>query len=192
MGARLLMVDNFDSFTFMLSDYLQALGAEVEVVRNSDASLAELLARSVDAFVISPGPGTPDEAGVSVDLSRACMDQKRPLLGVCLGHQAIARACGQAVERTPPVHGKTTILRHDESGLFKDLPSSFAVTRYHSLAVSEPANPLIPNAWSEDGTVMGMRHATAPVHGVQFHPESVATEHGKALLANFLDLAARA
>lgn len=189
MGVRLLMVDNFDSFTFMLSDYLQALGARVDVVRNSDASAEALLARPVDAFVISPGPGGPDEAGVSVELARQCIAHGRPLLGVCLGHQAIARACGQAVIRTPPVHGKTAMLRHDDSGLFRRLPPAFAVTRYHSLAVAEPELPLVANAWSEDGTVMGMRHIDAPVHGVQFHPESVATEQGKALLANFLELA---
>lgn len=189
MGVRLLMVDNFDSFTFMLSDYLQALGAEVEVVRHSVASAEELLARSVDAFVISPGPGGPEEAGVSVELARRCIAHQRPLLGVCLGHQAIARACGQAVGRTPPIHGKTAMLRHDASGLFRGLPTSFAVTRYHSLAVAEPVPPLVANAWSEDGTVMAMRHTDAPVHGVQFHPESIATEQGKALLANFLVLA---
>lgn len=190
-AVRLLMIDNFDSFTFMLSDYLMSLGAEVEVLRNDAAGLDELLARNVDGFVISPGPGGPDEAGVSVPLARACIARRQPLLGVCLGHQAIARACGQPIDRTAPVHGKTAILTHDKTGLFLGLPSGFAVTRYHSLAVTEPQPPLVANAWSDDGTVMAMRHDDAPVHGVQFHPESIATEHGKALLANFLELVAR-
>lgn len=191
IAPRLLLVDNVDSFTFMLADYLRAAGAEVEVVRNRDLMADEAMARDVDGFVISPGPGTPDDAGVSVALAAACIARRKPLLGVCLGHQAIARACGQRVERTHPVHGKTAKVRHDGGGLFADLPSPMAVTRYHSLAVPDPCLPLAANAWSADGTIMGMRHIDAPVHGVQFHPESVASEHGHALIANFLKIAAR-
>lgn len=189
-SPRLLMIDNFDSFTFMLSDYLSSLGATVEILRNDRASVAELMERDVDGVVISPGPGGPDEAGVSVELASGCINAGRPLLGVCLGHQAIARACNQAVDRTFPVHGKVARLTHDNSGLFAGMPEQFEVTRYHSLAVADVAPPLIANAWSDDGTIMGMRHRDAPAHGVQFHPESVATQQGKALLANFLALAA--
>lgn len=191
LSPRLLMIDNFDSFTYMLSDYLSSLGATIDVLRNDEVPIEGLMDRDICGYVISPGPGGPDEAGVSVGLAKACIAAGRPLLGVCLGHQAIARACGQEVERTLPVHGKTAMLRHDDSGLFEGLPERFGVVRYHSLAVPNVAPPLFANAWSDDGTVMGMRHSDAPVHGVQFHPESVATEQGKALLANFLQLSAR-
>lgn len=170
----------------MLADYLRVAGADVEVVRSSNLSVEQALAHETDGFVISPGPGTPAEAGISVALAAACIDRKRPLLGVCLGHQAIALACGQSVERTRPIHGKTAAIRHDGSGLFVGLPSPMSVTRYHSLAVPVAQAPLLANAWTEDGTVMAMRHADAPVHGVQFHPESVASDHGHALIANFL------
>ena len=172
----------------MLVDYLVDLGADVVVKRNDAVSVTEALSSSLDGILISPGPGTPDQAGVSVTLAAACIDRCFPLLGVCLGHQAIALACGSAVERTYPVHGKVAAVRHDGSGLFAGLPSPFAATRYHSLAVPDPRPPLIANAWSEDGTVMAMRHEQAPVHGVQFHPESVASDQGKALLASFLGI----
>ena len=181
-----LVIDNFDSFTFMLVDYLRSLGAAVRVERAGALSVAQALGGGDDAILISPGPGTPEQAGISIALAAACIAQARPLLGVCLGHQAIAAACGSAVTRAPPVHGKIAAVRHDGSGLFAGLPSPLAVTRYHSLAVPEPLAPLIANAWSEDGLVMGFRHAAAPVHGVQFHPESVATEHGRAMLGRFL------
>ncbi len=183
---QVLVVDNFDSFTFMLVDYLRCLGAAVRVERADALSVEQAMDGSEDAILISPGPGTPAEAGISVALAAACIARGRPLLGVCLGHQAIAAACGSAVTRVAPVHGKTAKVRHDGSGLFAGLPSPFAATRYHSLAVPEPLAPLIANAWSDDGLVMGFRHAAAPVHGVQFHPESVATEQGHALLARFL------
>ena len=185
----ILVVDNFDSFTFILVDYLETLGARVRVVRNDALSPDEALAPEHQAILISPGPGTPQDAGISVALAAACIERRRPLLGVCLGHQAIAVACGSRVERAAPVHGKVADVRHDGSGLFAGLPSPLAATRYHSLAVPEPAPPLIANAWSADGLVMAMRHSEAPVHGVQFHPESVASEHGHALLARFLALA---
>ena len=183
---RILVIDNVDSFTFMLVDYLVALGAEVAVKRNDALTPAEAIASGAAGILISPGPGTPDDAGISVELAKACIEAEQPLLGVCLGHQAIALACGSAVERTYPVHGKVASVRHDGSGLFAELPSPFAATRYHSLAVPAPRPPLIANAWSNDGTVMAMRHEGAPVHGIQFHPESVASEQGKAILSNFL------
>lgn len=186
-APRILVIDNVDSFTFMLVDYLAALGAEVAVKRNDALTVAEAISSNADGILISPGPGTPQDAGISVALARACIDRGQPLLGVCLGHQAIAMACGSAVERTWPVHGKVATVRHDGSGLFAGLPSPFAATRYHSLAVVEPRPPLIANAWSDDGTVMALRHFEAPVHGIQFHPESVASEQGRPLLKAFLE-----
>ncbi|MGH6706477.1 MAG: anthranilate synthase component II [Sphingomicrobium sp.] len=185
---QILVVDNIDSFTFMLVDYLLSLGAEVEVARNDAVDAEQALEIGRDGILISPGPGAPEDAGISVELASRCIELRHPLLGVCLGHQAIALACGSRVERTHPVHGKVTDVRHDGSGLFAGLPSPFPATRYHSLAVPDPQPPLIANAWSENGTVMAMRHAAAPVHGVQFHPESIASEQGKPLLAAFLAL----
>nr|WP_283938241.1 aminodeoxychorismate/anthranilate synthase component II [Sphingomonas brevis] len=181
-----MVVDNFDSFTYMLVDYLAALGAEVAVKRNDALTVAEAIGSGADGILISPGPGKPEDAGISVSLAKACIERRRSLLGVCLGHQAIAVACGSAVGRTHPVHGKIAQVRHDGSGLFAGIPSPFAATRYHSLAVTDPRPPLLPNAWSDDGTVMAMRHADAPVHGIQFHPESVASEQGRPLLNAFL------
>jgi anthranilate synthase component 2 len=185
-APRLLVLDNYDSFTFTLVDYLRSAGAEVEVVRNDVATASALLKQRNDGVLISPGPGRPEDAGVSVDMAKHCMAQRRPLLGVCLGHQAIALACGQAVARVAPMHGKIAAVRHDSTGLFAGLPSPIAQTRYHSLAVSDPEPPLIANAWSEDGTVMAMRHADAPAHGVQFHPESIASDHGREIVAAFV------
>jgi anthranilate synthase component 2 len=190
-SPRVLVIDNFDSFTFTLVDYLRRLGAEVRVERNDAIGVEAALGPDNDAILISPGPGTPEAAGISVKLADACVQRRRPLLGVCLGHQAIALACGSSVERVPPVHGKAGALRHDGSGIFADLPPTFQVTRYHSLAVPDVRPPLVANAWSEDGQVMALRHCAAPVHGVQFHPESVATEQGLNLLRNFLSMAVR-
>lgn len=187
-GPRILVVDNVDSFTFMLVDYLADLGADVVVKRNDALTVDEAMNSRTDGILISPGPGGPEHAGISVELARACIERKHPLLGVCLGHQAIALACGSPVERTYPVHGKVAQVTHDGSGLFAGLPTPFSATRYHSLAVTDPQPPLIANAWSADGTVMGMRHRDSPVHGVQFHPESVASEEGKSLLAAFLGI----
>ncbi|WP_294173632.1 aminodeoxychorismate/anthranilate synthase component II [uncultured Sphingomonas sp.] len=184
----ILVLDNQDSFTFTLVDYLTTLSAKVRVVRSDQVTLAEVLNSPFDGFLISPGPGRPDAAGISVELSAACIAEARPLLGVCLGHQAIGLAVGAEVEQVPPVHGKTCAVTHDESGLFARLPSPLNATRYHSLAVTAYPSALRPNAWAADGTVQGFRHAHAPVHGVQFHPESVASQHGHALLRNFLDL----
>ena len=185
---RILVVDNVDSFTFMLVDYLLSLGADVRVERNDRLSANAALELGSDGILISPGPGAPEDAGISVELSALCIEKRHPLLGICLGHQAIAVACSSPVSRTHPVHGKVASVRHDGTGLFQDLPSPFAATRYHSLAVPDLRPPLIPNAWSEDGRVMAMRHEQAPVHGLQFHPESVASEQGKPLLAAFLSL----
>ena len=151
--------------------------------------IGEALAPENAAILISPGPGAPQDAGVSVPLAAACVAAKRPLLGVCLGHQAIDLACGSRVERVPPIHGKIGPVEHDGSGVFDGLPSPIAATRYHSLAVPEPEPPLIANAWSVDSLVMGLRHSAAPVHGVQFHPESIGSEFGRAIIRNFLRLA---
>jgi anthranilate synthase component 2 len=185
-SPQILAIDNYDSFTFTLVDYLRAAGGDVTVRRNDALTAREALAGPFDGFLISPGPGRPEDAGISVELAAACIETGRSLLGVCLGHQAIALACGQKVGRVPPMHGKVASITHDRSGLFARLPIPFAATRYHSLSVGDPAPPLIANAWSEDGVVMAMRHGHAPVHGVQFHPESIASEHGHALLAAYL------
>ena len=185
----ILVIDNYDSFTWNLVHYLQELGSEVEVVRNDAMSAGQALSSGASAFLISPGPKAPDQAGVSLDLVAACADAGRPLLGVCLGHQAIGQYFGGRVERGHLMHGKTSPVHHDGTGLFADLPSPFTATRYHSLIVNDVPAPLLVNARSHDGAVMGCRHATLPIHGVQFHPESIATEHGHAMLANFMRLA---
>ena len=189
----ILVIDNYDSFTFNLVHYLMELGAEVQVERNDAMSASEALASGAKGILISPGPCTPNEAGVSLDLVAACADAGLPLLGVCLGHQAIGQHFGARVVRGGLMHGKTSPVDHDGSGVFADLPSPFTATRYHSLVVEEIPNVLHVNATSEtpglDGTsVMGFRHRELPIHGVQFHPESIATEHGHALLANFLEI----
>jgi anthranilate synthase component 2 len=188
-GAMILVVDNYDSFTWNLVHYLMELGSEVEVVRNDAISAGQALSSGAEAFLISPGPCTPTEAGVSLDLVAAAADAGRPLLGVCLGHQAIGQHFGGRVERGGLMHGKTSPVAHDGSGLFEGLPSPFTATRYHSLIVNDVPAPLVVNARADDGNVMGFRHATLPIHGVQFHPESIATEHGHAMLANFLRIA---
>lgn len=190
-APAILVLDNVDSFTFMLVDYLRAAGAEVKVARNDALDVAEALDVGRDGILISPGPGTPEAAGISIELAAACIGRMRPLLGVCLGHQALAMACGTEVSRTAPVHGKVAAVRHDGTGLFVGLPSPMSATRYHSLAVADPAPPLIASAWSEDGTVMAMRHEQAPAHGIQFHPESVASAHGAALIGAFVRLCAQ-
>jgi len=182
----ILVVDNYDSFTWNLVHYLMELGAEVEVVRNDALSAGEALASGAEGFLISPGPCTPNEAGISLELVAACADAEKPLLGVCLGHQAIGQHFGGRVVRGGLMHGKTSPVKHDGSGLFAGLPSPFVATRYHSLVVEDAPDCLVVNATADDAHVMGFRHATLPIHGVQFHPESIATDHGHALLANFL------
>jgi len=183
----ILVIDNYDSFTWNLVHYLQQLGAVVEVVRNDAIGAGQALSSGAEAFLISPGPCTPNEAGVSLDLVAACADAGRPLLGVCLGHQAIGQHFGGRVTRAAQLmHGKTSPIEHDGSGVFAGLPSPFTATRYHSLIVDQIPSDLLINARTADGTVMGFRHKTLPIHGVQFHPESIATEHGHDLLANFM------
>ena len=185
----ILVIDNYDSFTWNLVHYMLELGAEVEVVRNDALSVGQAMSSGAQAFLISPGPCTPNEAGISLDLVAACARDGRPLLGVCLGHQAIGQHFGGHVVRGGLMHGKTSAVTHDGSGLFADLPSPFTATRYHSLVVEDIPADLVVNATSDDGHVMGFRHTTLPIHGVQFHPESIATEHGHAMLANFMRLA---
>ena len=189
----ILVIDNYDSFTFNLVHYLMELGAEVRVERNDALSASEALASGAKGILISPGPCTPNEAGISLDCVAACADAGLPLLGVCLGHQAIGQHFGGRVVRGGLMHGKTSPVDHDRTGVFAGLPSPFTATRYHSLVVEDIPNVLHVNATSEtpglDGTsVMGFRHRELPIHGVQFHPESIATEHGHALLANFLEI----
>jgi anthranilate synthase component 2 len=184
----ILVIDNYDSFTWNLVHYLMELGAEVEVVRNDALSAGQAITSGAQGFLISPGPCTPNEAGISLDLVAAAADTKLPLLGVCLGHQAIGQHFGGKVVRGGLMHGKTSPVTHDDSGVFAAVPSPFTATRYHSLIVEDIPEALHVNARSDDGHVMGFRHATLPIHGVQFHPESIATEHGHALLANFLKL----
>jgi anthranilate synthase component 2 len=185
----ILVIDNYDSFTWNLVHYLMELGAQVEVVRNDAMSAGQALSSGAEAFLISPGPCTPNEAGISLDLVAACAEAEKPLLGVCLGHQAIGQHFGGKVVRGGLMHGKTSPVSHDGTGLFKGLPSPFTATRYHSLVVQDIPPDLIVNATSDDTMVMGFRHATLPIHGVQFHPESIATEHGHAMLANFMRIA---
>ncbi|MBN8846762.1 MULTISPECIES: aminodeoxychorismate/anthranilate synthase component II [unclassified Sphingomonas] len=184
----ILVVDNYDSFTWNLVHYLMELGASVEVVRNDALTAVEALATGADGFLISPGPCTPNEAGISLDLVAACAEAGRPLLGVCLGHQSIGQHFGGRVVRGGLMHGKTSPVTHDGTGVFSGLPSPFTATRYHSLIVEDVPEALAVNATAPDGSVMGLRHRELPIHGVQFHPESIATEHGHALLANFLKL----
>ena len=186
---KILVIDNYDSFTWNLVHYLMELGAEVEVVRNDAIGVGQAMSSGAQAYLISPGPKTPSEAGISLDLVAACTDAGKPLLGVCLGHQAIGQHFGGRVVRGGLMHGKTSAVSHDGSGLFAGLPSPFTATRYHSLVVENIPPDLIVNATAPDGSVMGVRHVTLPIHGVQFHPESIATEHGHAMLANFMQLA---
>lgn len=185
----ILVIDNYDSFTWNLVHYLMEMGAEVDVVRNDALSAGQAISSGARGFLISPGPCTPNEAGISLDLVGAAADAGVPLLGVCLGHQSIGQYFGGQVVRGGLMHGKTSPVVHDGTGLFEGLPSPFTATRYHSLIVEDIPADLIVNATADDGSVMGFRHATLPIHGVQFHPESIATEHGHALLANFVRLA---
>jgi anthranilate synthase component 2 len=185
----ILVIDNYDSFTWNLVHYLMELGAEVEVVRNDAISTGQAMSSGAEAFLLSPGPCTPNEAGICLDLVAAAADAKKPLLGVCLGHQTIGQHFGGHVVRGGLMHGKTSPVAHDGTGLFAGLPSPFIATRYHSLIVEDIPASLIVNATSDDGSVMGFRHESLPIHSVQFHPESIATEHGHFMLANFMRLA---
>lgn len=189
----ILVIDNYDSFTFNLVHYLMALGAEVRVERNDAMTASEALATRAKGILISPGPCTPNEAGISLDVVAACADAGRPLLGVCLGHQSIGQHFGGTVTRGGLMHGKTSPVRHDGTGVFTGLPSPFTATRYHSLEVVDLPDTLVANAHADTPggdheSVMGFRHVDLPIHGVQFHPESIATEHGHAMLATFLNI----
>ena len=184
----ILLIDNYDSFTFNLVHFLGDVGGVCDVRRNDTLSVAEAMALAPEAIVLSPGPCTPNEAGICVDLIKAAAG-KIPILGVCLGHQAIGQAFGGNVVRAPtPMHGKVSPVLHEGSDIFVGLPSPFAATRYHSLIVDRATLPevLVPTAWTEDGIIMGLRHRSLPIFGVQFHPESIASEHGHEMLANFL------
>lgn len=185
----LLLIDNYDSFTYNLFHYLGELGAEVIVRRNDAVTVEEAMAMKPWGVVLSPGPCDPDKAGVCLPLTAACAETATPLLGVCLGHQTIGQAFGGKVVRAPvPMHGKVDSVAHDGRGVLVGLPSPFRATRYHSLVVEKDSFPddLIPIAHTADGCVMAMMHKSLPIHGVQFHPESIETEHGHAMLANFL------
>ncbi len=189
----ILVLDNYDSFTWNIVHYLRELGAEVRVERNDALTAAEALATGAAGFLISPGPGRPEAAGASLDLVAACAETRRPLLGICLGHQALAQHFGARIVRSEAVmHGKTCAVRHDGTGLFEGLPSPLTVARYHSLTVAPQGLPLClaANAVAQDGTLQGLRHHSLPIHGVQFHPESVASQSGHRLLGNFTRIAA--
>ncbi|MGA8444921.1 MAG: aminodeoxychorismate/anthranilate synthase component II [Roseiarcus sp.] len=189
---RVTLIDNYDSFTFNLVHYLGELGAEVSVWRNDEITVADTLASRPDAIVLSPGPCTPNEAGVCLDLVRSA-SETTPMLGVCLGHQAIGQAFGGDIVRAPaPMHGKVSRISHHARGLFRGLNGPFQATRYHSLIIERASTPseLEITAESDDGLVMGVEHRDRPAFGVQFHPESIASEHGRQILRNFLDLAA--
>ncbi|MFT8980325.1 anthranilate synthase component II [Gluconobacter oxydans] len=187
----ILLIDNYDSFTFNIVHHLGALGVECDVRRNDALSVEEALALNPSAIVISPGPGAPAEAGICCDLIRAAAG-KVPVFGVCLGHQAIGQVFGAEVVRAPvPMHGKISAVHHDGTGVFAGLPEPVDVVRYHSLTLAPDSIPetLVVNARTEDGVIMGVRHRDYPVHGVQFHPESIASVAGRELLANFLKIA---
>jgi len=187
----IVLIDNYDSFTFNLFHYLGGLGADVVVHRNDKISVADVMATEPDAIVLSPGPCTPNEAGICLDLI-AKASATIPILGVCLGHQAIGQAFGGKVARATPLHGKVSEIKHKGTGVFRGINGPLKATRYHSLVVERASMPreLSVNAETSDGLVMGLIHASLPVHGVQFHPESIASEHGHLMLKNFLDISA--
>ncbi len=186
----IVLIDNYDSFTFNLVHYLGGLGADVVVHRNDKISVADVMVAEPDAIVLSPGPCTPNEAGICLELI-AKASPNVPILGVCLGHQAIGQAFGGKVVRAQPRHGKVFDIKHNGTGVFRGINAPFKATRYHSLVIERASMPpdLITNAETSDNLVMGVMHASLPVHGVQFHPESIASEHGHLMLKNFLDLA---
>ena len=188
----IVMLDNYDSFTFNIVQYLAELGADLKVFRNDEVSVEQVLELRPTALVLSPGPGRPERAGIMNDLVRTAVG-RLPILGVCLGHQAIAQVFGGEIDYAPQLmHGKTSEIHHDGSELYAGIPDPFTATRYHSLVVSRDRLPeeLVVTSWTDDGVIMGLRHRQWPVFGVQFHPESIMTPHGKRLLANFLELAA--
>ena len=189
MTPSILLIDNYDSFTYNLVHYLSELGASVEVIRNDVMSVTDILGRKPSGIVLSPGPATPDDAGVCLALIAEVARVNMPLLGVCLGHQAIGQACGGKVIRAPQLmHGKTSAIYHQGAGIFSGIPSPFTATRYHSLIVERATLPdcLTITAETSDGLIMGLEHNARPIFGVQFHPESIASDYGHQLLANFL------
>ncbi len=189
-NPMLLLIDNYDSFTWNLVHYLGELGSDVKVIRNDALSVAAAMALAPAAILLSPGPCDPDRAGICLDLTRAAADARTPLIGVCLGHQAIGQAFGGKIVRADKImHGKVDAINHNGSGLFDRLPTPFNATRYHSLVVAKDGLPdcLDVTAWADDGTIMGLKHRDLPIFGVQFHPESIASEHGHKLLQNFLN-----
>ena len=186
----LVLIDNYDSFTYNLWHYLGELGATTEVYRNDAVSVDDVVRKNPEGVVLSPGPCDPDRAGICLDLVKRCAADRIPLLGVCLGHQAIGQAMGGVITRAPaPMHGKLSQVSHDGTGILANVPTPFRATRYHSLVVSRDAVPdcLAVNAQTPDGIIMGVRHRDLPIHGVQFHPESIESEHGHAMLRNFLE-----
>ncbi len=188
----ILMIDNYDSFTYNVAQYLAELGHPSHVVRNDKISLAEINERDIKALIVSPGPGSPDEAGISLDAIRYCAEKRIPVLGICLGHQCVGVAFGGRIAHAPKLmHGKVSPISHNASSVFKNIPNGFLATRYHSLVIAPESMPreLNVTATADDGAVMGVAHKSLPIHGVQFHPESIITEHGHKLLANFLELA---
>ena len=187
----LLIIDNYDSFTYNLVHYAQELGAETHVIRNDDLSVEDALALKPEAVIISPGPKTPTEAGICLDFLNNA-PENLPIFGVCLGMQAMGQAFGgKVIQAKEIMHGKVSPVEHDGTGLFSDIPSPFNATRYHSLAVEKASlpNSLVANAWTDDGEIMSVRHAYRPIHGVQFHPESIASDYGHELIDAFLKLA---
>jgi anthranilate synthase component 2 len=187
----LLIIDNYDSFTYNLVHYAQELGAETHVIRNDDMSAEEALALNPEAVIISPGPKTPNEAGICLEFLKTAPEDL-PIFGVCLGMQAMGQAFGgEVIQAKEIMHGKVSPVEHDGTGLFADIPSPFDATRYHSLAIDKASlpNTLVANGWTADGEIMSVRHAFRPIHGVQFHPESIASEYGHELIGAFLKLA---
>lgn len=185
----MILIDNYDSFTYNLVQYFGDLGMETTVYRNDKVTVDKVIAQKPKALVISPGPSDPDHAGICLELVSRASDEKIPLLGVCLGHQTIGQAFGGKIIRTSPMHGKISKITHKGHSVFKDIPSPFAVTRYHSLVIERATLPdvLTITAQTDDGLIMGVEHKSLPIHGVQFHPESIATQHGHQILKNFVD-----
>lgn len=187
MGSKILVIDNYDSFVFNLVHYLEQIGAECTVIRNDESDV--LISENFDGVLISPGPGTPEEAGITIDLVKHCAQIKKPLLGVCLGHQGIGIAFGARVTRAPELlHGKTSTIEHNNSGVLENIPQSFTATRYHSLAIEDKtiSDDIEITGRTTTGVVMSLRHKWLPIHGVQFHPESILTEYGHQILGNWL------
>lgn len=187
--TRLLLIDNYDSFTYNLLHYFAEIGADIEVVRNDALTIDEIKKKSLDGIIISPGPGTPDESGVSLDVIKT-LGTTMPIFGVCLGHQAIGQIFGASIIRHSPMHGKVSAVFHEGKSVFKDLPSPFDATRYHSLIIDPATLPscLEVTSWTEDKVIMGVQHKEYPIHGVQFHPESIASSCGKDIIRNFYKL----